>query len=490
MDQRLKKLDRLFHPRSIAFVGATETIGKWGFIIYNNLIQGGYDGGIYPVNPGRDAVLGQKAYPSVRDIPDQVDLAVLTVPARQVPQAIVDCTARGIAACVVISAGFREVGGESAELEAECAQKARAGGMVLIGPNGQGVCCPEAKLYPWIPVNFYPPGGEVGVVSQSGNIQTLLIRDLVRYGFGVSKSISSGNEADLKTEDYLEYLADDPATKVILAYIEGIGDGRGFVERARMASQKKPVVVYKGGSTRSGASAAQSHTGAMAVPDRLFDSICRQAGLVRAHRLDDAGAIASAFLERPLPRGKRVAILTGGGGLGVVAADACTRLGLDVVELSEKTLSEIGGMMPEWWVPGNPVDMVAGLRFGTRKPILEILLKSGEVDSVILIRMGPPREKGKSRGPERKSGVDSVELMKAFKKRQLDMIIEIFDLMDRYQVPIYVVSNVTRDRDADTDEMPSRRMTAIFDNIDVACRAVKAMADYSYYQGRRSDRQG
>jgi len=481
VNSRLKKLDNLFHPRSIAFVGATETIGKWGFIIYNNLISGEYEGKLYPVNPGRDSVLGFKAYPSVRDIPGEVDMAVFTVPARQVLAAIDDCVAKDVAAGVVISAGFKELGGEYADLESELVARTRAGNMVLVGPNGQGVCCPKEKLYPWIPPNFHPPAGEVGVVSQSGNIQTMLIGEVVKSGFGISKSASSGNEADLKTEDFFEYFAHDPDTKVILAYVEGISDGRSFIERTRATTAKKPVIVFKGGSTLSGVSAARSHTGAMAVSDRLFDSVCKQSGLIRAWRIDEAGIIASSFLGHPLPRGRRVAILTGGGGLGVVAADACSKLGLEVVNLSDETLSKIGELMPDWWVPGNPVDMVAGLRFGTRKPILEILMKSGEVDSIILPRMGPPQKNGAMTTNQKGNVSESFKIWEAMAKRQVKLAHELYDMMAEHNIPVFMASNLFQETNIDISELLGDKRMTIYRNIDTACLAASAMADYSEY---------
>ncbi len=478
MDERLKKLDYLFNPRSIAFIGATETRGKWGFIIYNNLLAGGYEGEIYPVNPGRETVLGKKAYPSARAIPGEVDLAVFTVPASGVGQALDDCLAKGVKAGVVISAGFKELGGEHADQEARLAARARSGGMALVGPNGQGVCCPASKLYPWIPPSFRPPHGPVGVVSQSGNIQTLLIAELVAAGLGVSKSASSGNEADLRTEDYLEYLASDPDTEVVLAYLEGILDGRQFIKRARAAAARKPIVVVKGGATSSGVAAALSHTGALAVSDELFDAACKKTGIIRAGRIDEASVIAGSFINRPLPRGPRVAIVTGGGGFGVIAADVCVKLGLEVPELSSRTLAQIGELMPEWWVPGNPVDLVAGLRFGVRRPIMEVLMKSGEIDSLMLIRIGPPPAMITTQADGQ--GLDSSKFIAGMIKRQVDLARETHDLMRQRQVPVYMVSNLFTDATA-TAALADKRMT-IYQSIDSAGAAIKAMTDYGKWR--------
>jgi len=478
MDNRLKNLDYVFNPRSIAFVGATETVGKWGFIIPNNIISGGYEGKFYPVNPGRDSVLGHKAYPTVRDIPDEVDLAVFTVPAKQVVKVIDDCVARGVKGGVVISAGFKELGGEFVDLEAELVAKARAGGMVLTGPNGLGVGCPLNKLYSWMP-NFYPPPGNVAVVSQSGNVQNMLINGVVKQGFGISKAVSSGNEADLRVEDYYEYYSEDPSTEVIMSYIEGLSDGRRFIEKARAAARKKPIIVLKGGRTPAGVHAAKSHTGAMAVSDRLFDAVCKQAGLVRTHVIDEVGAIAASFLNRPLPRGRRLGILTGGGGLGVIAADACTDEGLEIVELSSKTLDKLGKLLPAWWVPGNPVDLVAGLDFGSIKPILEILMKSGEVDSILLIFIGPPPIKG-VRTPKSDKGVDISKFWDTITQLFGGYVGQLYDMMHELQIPLYVVSNFGPDG---VISLPEDKNMVVYSSIETGCRAISAMTRYYEYSG-------
>lgn len=475
MEERLKKLDYLFHPRSIAFVGATETIGKWGFIIFNNIISGGYEGRLFPVNPGRKSIQGINAYPSVRDIPDEVDLAVFTVPANQVIGAVEDCVAKGVKAGVIITAGFKELGGEKVGLEAELVAKARAGGMLLVGPNGQGICCPASKLYAWMP-NFYPPDGRVGVISQSGNIQNMLIGGVVEPGFGVSKGVSSGNEADLKMEDFYAYYAQDPGVDVITSYIEGVNDGRRFFEYARAATKRKPVIVIKGGQTDSGVLAAKSHTGAMAVSNRIFDAACRQAGIMLSASIEDASIMAASFLNRPLPQGRRVGILTGGGGLGVVAADVCAKEGLEVVNLSGETLEKIGKMMPDWWVPGNPVDMVAGLNFASIIPIMEILMKSGEIDLLIVLFIGPPHVE-RARKPASGKGMDLRKVWEAMTKQFSNYSNELSDLMHKLGVPLYLVSNFKREIGVSMSSLGDKNIM-IYDTIDSACRAAAAMARY------------
>ncbi|MBC7247024.1 MAG: CoA-binding protein [Actinobacteria bacterium] len=473
---RLKNLDRAFNPRSIAFVGATESLRKWGFLILNNLLTGGYRGEIYPVNPGRETVLGIKAYPRVLDIPGEIDLAVFTVPSQQVMEALDDCAARGVKAALVITAGFKELGAEGEALERELVRKAREAGMVLIGPNCQGICCPANRLYPWMPVLYHPPRGSLSYVSQSGNILNMLIAHADNAGLGVSKAVSSGNEADLRIVDYLSYLAEDPETEVIVTYVEGLQDGRDFVRRVREVSLRKPVVLLKGGRTQSGVAAARSHTGAMAVSRDLFEAACRQAGVIVAQSIEDCGITAAAFVNRPLPRGKRVGIITGGGGLGVIASDFCSEIGLEVARLSPRTLETLEKMLPSWWVPGNPVDLVAGLDFTVIKPIIETLMKSGEVDAVIFLWIGAPRRKNP--GIESERGMDISGVWSAMDRYFMEHLDELYGVMRELDVPLYISTTleVGEGEDGDNGGRP-----LIFQSVEAACRAASAMADYRQF---------
>jgi acyl-CoA synthetase (NDP forming) len=482
MDTRLKNLDYAFNPRNIAFVGASEALTKWGFLILNNILTGGYEGTIYPVNPGRESILGLKAYPSVRDIPGEVDLAVFTVPARRIIGTMDDCIAKGVKAGVVITAGFKELGEDGAELQTELVKKGREGGMVLIGPNCQGICCPGNNLYSWMPILYHPPHGRIGFVSQSGNILNMLIGHVIASGLGVSKGVSSGNEADIKTEDYFSYLAEDPDTDVIVSYMEGVNDGRRFINRVRSVTRRKPIVVLKGGRTRSGVSAAKSHTGAMAVSERLFEAACRQAGIVIAQTIEEAGIIAASFVNRPLPRGKRIGIITGGGGLGVIAADFCTEEGLEVAELSPGTLAELGGLLPDWWVPGNPVDLVAGLNFTIIKPVIEILMKSGEVDSVMFLWIGAPRRQGAKDIVTSGGGKDISGVWDMMDQHFYGFSGELYELMQELQVPLYIATSLRPEQNMEDDPRAADSQPLIFPSVESACRAISAMA--AYYEHR------
>ncbi len=387
VEERILAMDRLFSPRSILFVGASNSLGKWGGLVLRNLLDGGYEGEIYPVNPKEESVQGCKAYRSVLDVPGPADLAVFAIPAALIPDAISECAKLGVRAGVVVTAGFAELGENGEALQEEMVRRAREAGMILVGPNGQGISVPSKGLHPWFP-RFRPKPGAIGIASQSGNLCTILSAQLAEFGLGCSKVISAGNCADLGWPDYLEYFRRDPETKVILLHVEGTGDGRGFLRFARRTAMEKPVVVLKTGRTNAGRRAARSHTGVLAGSDELFDDVCRQAGLVRAGSTDDAVLAAAALLTTPLPMGRRVGIVTGGGGLGVMAADACARLGLDVVQFSGPLIERLRSHLPPWWSPNNPVDLVGGLGYAGPADLVPILMESGEVDGVIAIGVG------------------------------------------------------------------------------------------------------
>ena len=387
MNERIDAMEHVFSPRSIAFVGASNNIGKWGGIIFSNLLMGGYEGDIYPVNPRESEVQGHKAYKSVLDIPGEVDLAIFTVPAAAMPDIISQCVEKKIRAGIVITAGFSELGDEGKSLQKDMVARAMAGNMVLVGPNGQGVSVPGKKLHPWMPL-FKPDAGVIGIASQSGNVSTALSESLSEFGFGCSKVVSAGNCADLGWPDYLEYFRNDPDTQVVLLYIEGIEDGRKFLAAAKRTSLEKPVVLLKSGRTPAGSGAAASHTGVLAGSDEIFTASCAQAGVVRVNTVEEAAFAAASFVTTPLPRGKRVGIVTGGGGYGVIAADAATELGLELVAFSDETIEQLKRHLPPWWAPNNPVDMVAGLGYGGPKELVPILMESGEVDGVILLGIG------------------------------------------------------------------------------------------------------
>jgi len=379
----MTEFNRFFEPRSLAFLGASTDSKKWGFRILSNILTGGFQGKIYPVNPRGGEVLGIKMYTSIEEIPEVPDLAIIVVPPTAMVDTIKECVSKGIKAGVVVTAGFAEVSQDGAAAQEEIVRLARQGGLRLIGPNCFGILSPSAKLYAQMPPIF-PPDGQIAVVSQSGNVGLTIARRAMAIDFGCSRMISTGNEADLHAEDFLEYLAGDDKTKVILSYIEGFKDGRRFFEVARNASLKKPIVMIKVGETEAGASAARSHTAALSGSAEVFNGISRQAGIVRANNLQELMNLAYGFLCHPIPKGRRVGIATLGGGWGVLAADACARLGLDVIKLPADVISELDTFLPDWWSRNNPVDTVAGSADNIIR-VVDILARSKATDSVLAL---------------------------------------------------------------------------------------------------------
>jgi len=379
----MTEFNRFFAPRSLAFLGASADPKKWGFRIFSNIMMGGFQGKIYPVNPRGGEVLGLKVYSNIEEIPEVPDLAIIVVPPTGMVETIKQCVSKGIKAGVVVTAGFAEVNENGAAVQEEIVRLARQGGLRLIGPNCFGILSPSAKLYAQMPPIF-PPDGQIAVVSQSGNVGLTIARRAMSIDFGCSRMISTGNEADLHAEDFLEYLAGDDKTKVILSYIEGFKDGRRFFEVARNTSLKKPIVMIKVGETEAGASAARSHTAALSGSAEVFNGISRQAGIVRANNLQELLNLGYGFLCHPIPRGRRVGIATLGGGWGVLAADACARLGLDVVKLPADVMGELDSFLPGWWSRNNPVDLVAGSADNIIR-VVDILARSDATDSVLAL---------------------------------------------------------------------------------------------------------
>jgi acyl-CoA synthetase (NDP forming) len=427
----------LFNPSSIALLGASRDPGKWGFAVLNNLINGGFEGKGYPVNPKEDEILGLRSYPSVADVPEIPDLAVIVVPPRSVLEVVKECVNKGVKAGIVITAGFAELGERGAKLEREVLDAARAGGMMLVGPNCNGIMNPFEKLYIQFPPYFVPPG-PIAIVAQSGNVVDALARQIMLRGLGCSICISSGNEADLHIEDYLEYLTGDSRTRVILGYTEGFKDGKRFFEVAREVSREKPIVMIKPGTTSAGAKASLSHTASFAGSDAVFGAVCKQSGIVRVNNLEDLLNLGIAFLRQPLPKGRRVGIVTGGGGAGVLTADACAELGLDVVALPEETIKELDSFMPAWWSRNNPVDLVAGSSPDTSFRAVETVLRCRSVDGVIMMSIMPAlrleRLRAAADEAERRRWGDNLV------KAVVNVLERFSNLADAHQKPVVVAS--------------------------------------------------
>lgn len=383
-------LDKLLRPSSVAVVGASRRPGTIGYQILHNLVTHGYTGVVYPVNPGARSVHSIAAYPSVGSIPDEVDLAVVVVPKEHVLDVVEACGEKGVGGVVVISAGFREVGGEGVERERALLETVRRHGMRLVGPNCMGVVNTHSEwsMNATFAPNMPPPGVS-SFMSQSGALGVTILDYASEYGIGINHFVSVGNKPDVSGNDLLEYWEEDDDTKVILMYLENFGNPRRFTRIARRVTRRKPIVVVKSGRTSAGARAASSHTGAMAGTDAATDALLAQCGVLRADSVEDLFDMAMAFEGQPIPAGDRVAIVTNAGGPGIIIADACESRGLDVVELSDETQRTLREAFPEEASVRNPVDMIASATSEGYRIALDAVLSDERVDGAIAAFVPP-----------------------------------------------------------------------------------------------------
>lgn len=351
----------LFNPRVVAVAGVSSketTLPSQGQRFVHTLLDYGFKGRIYPLNPKGGEIRGLRMYPSVKDIPEPVDYVISCVPAKAAPQLIRDCASKGVKVIHFFTAGFSEAGTEEGRrLEEEICLLARQGGLRLLGPNSAGVYCPKAGLT--TRVDFAKESGPVGLLAQSGGNYTYTIREGARRGIRFSKAVSYGNAADINETELLEYLAEDPETRVIAAYIEGVKNGKAFMETLRRTARTKPVIVLKGGATEPGVRAAASHTGVLAGSDALWDDLLRQAGAVRVFSLEELIDMAVTFSYLSFPMGRRVAILGVGGGATVLAGDDCARAGLVVPKFSGEVRGELASLLQDQagTILDNPMDI-------------------------------------------------------------------------------------------------------------------------------------
>ena len=379
----------LFEPKGVVVTGASTHPGKFGFVSLHNILAGGYTGGVYGTNLQGENVLGIQTVADIEQLPDgAIDLVFVCTPASANPALLRACAAKGVKAAFLTSAGYGEAGEEGKKAEKELIALADELGILLAGPNGQGVVSTPANLCAQI-VAPYPPAGKIGVASQSGNFVSSFLNWSRSSGVGISRAVSAGNAAAVTVADYLDYYADDDATAVGLAYVEGIADGRTLMTRLASVAQRKPLVLVKGGATEGGAQAAASHTGALAANDKVFDGFCRAAGITRAETVEEAFEAAATFATQPLPKGPNVVIMTTAGGWGVVTSDAITRDGqLKLMELPEDLLAQIDTKLPPRWSKGNPVDCAGGETRDTIPEVLELIALHPDVHAVIYLGIG------------------------------------------------------------------------------------------------------
>ena len=379
----------LFDPKGVLVTGASTHPGKFGFVSLHNLLASGYAGGVFGTNLKGEEVLGVKTVADIADLPDDViDLVFVCTPAAANPDLLRACAAKGVRAAFLTSAGYGEAGVEGQRAEDELVALADELGILLAGPNGQGVVSTPANLCAQI-VAPYPPAGGIGVASQSGNFVSSFMNMARASGVGISRAVSAGNAAAVTVADYLDWYADDPATSVGLAYVEGIVDGRGLMDRLAAAAARKPLVLVKGGATEGGAQAAASHTGALAANDKIFDGECRAAGIARAVTVTEAFETAATFATQPLPKGPNTIVLTTAGGWGVVTADAITRdPDIVLMDLPADLRAAIDEKLPPRWSRNNPIDCAGGEVRDTIPEVMALIAEHPEVDAVIYLGLG------------------------------------------------------------------------------------------------------
>jgi acyl-CoA synthetase (NDP forming) len=388
MSDLVERYRPLFYPRGIVIPGVSTHPGKFGFAALHNLLCHGFTGELFPVNRDGSTVLDRSTYRDITAIPaGRADLAFICTPAAANLEVLRACAQIGVRAAFVVSGGYAEAGADGAAAERELVRVAKELRILLAGPNGQGLISTGAQMCAQI-VPPYPPPGRISAVSQSGNILSSFMNYGQLTGVGFSKGVSAGNAAAVGIADYLEYFAADPDTTVGLAYLEGVRDGRDLVQRATAFTRRKPLVVLKGGTTGFGQRAASSHTGALASDERVFDGVARQAGMRRAATVEEAYEVAATFATQPLPRGKRVVVLTAAGGWGVLCADACVRAGLDLIQLPEDLRAKIDSVLPARWSRNNPVDMAGGETRETIPELLDCIAGHDGVDAVIYLGLG------------------------------------------------------------------------------------------------------
>jgi acetyl coenzyme A synthetase (ADP forming)-like protein len=380
----MSDLKSLLHPKSVAVIGASKTPGKIGYAVIENIKASGYTGEVYPINPKEQEIAGYKAYPNVRDVKKPIDVAVFCVPAAASLSVAEDCGQAGVKHLVVITAGFKEIGGEGKKLEEDLVKIARKYGMRITGPNILGVMDTHTPINATFAKDMALKGN-IAFISQSGALCVAILDWSLQRGLGFSQFISIGNKSDLNEADFIEAVADDPNTKVICLYLEDVVDGDRFIEAARNATKKVPVIVFKSGITAAGAKAASSHTGALAGSNTAYEAAFRHAGEIRAKTMTELFDLAIAFTTQPVPKGKNVCVVTNSGGPGIVASDSIETSGLKMAQLSEDTIKELGEKLPPAANIHNPVDVVGDAKSDRYKIALDAVMKDPAVDGVVVL---------------------------------------------------------------------------------------------------------
>ncbi len=387
-EELLERYRPLFYPHGVVVAGVSGHPGKFGFATLHNLRRFGFEGDLFPVKLDGAEVLGSATLRDVSEVPDAAaDLVFVCTPNKVNVELLRACAKKGVRAAFITSAGYGEAGPAGVALQEELVATADELGILMIGPNGQGVISTSVSLCAQI-VPPFPPKGGIAVASQSGNLVSSYLNYACGTGVGVSKAVSLGNSAQTSLCDLLDYFAADPETRVVLAYLEGVGDGEHFKRSVRNLTARKPLVLLKGGVAETGQRAAASHTGALASDSRVFDGICRQYGVLRPQTVEEGFEWAATLATQPLPRSRRTVVFSTVGGWGVLAADACSAIGLDLIALPSELREAIDEMVPARWSRNNPIDLAGGEGRDTIPEVLSMVAAHPDVDAVIHLGLG------------------------------------------------------------------------------------------------------
>jgi acyl-CoA synthetase (NDP forming) len=465
----------IFDPKSVAVIGASNNSGSWGYGIMKHLLHSTRRQ-IYPVNPNAAEVMGVKAYASVLDITEPVEMAVIVVASPRAPQVIRECVQKGIKAAVVVAGGFAESGGEGVKLEADLVKVARQGGIRFIGPNTMGHANPSSKLstLAW---TFETPPGPVALIAQSGNYGHRILHRGMMSGIGFSKFVCTGNEADIHLEDYFEYVAEDKDTRIIAAYIEGLREGRRFFELAKKITPHKPVIVIKAGATKASAEAARSHTATLAGSDKVYTAAFHQAGVLRVEDDDELCDVVTAMLYQPLPHGRKIGILTIGGGLGVMSAEACEKEGLTIPKLASATIEKLNKHLPPRWSHANPVDM-AGISMAENPvtfPSLFAIMEDKDIDAILL-------QAPIGANTDRLAAMYNKEEIKAYRQAEESALDKLKLRVKRDEKPVFMVKPAVEfATDPEVASLFSREAIPVYPSPRRAARVLNHLSWYRDY---------
>ncbi len=486
----------IFHPESIAFIGASNIFGKWGQSLPANLLAHGYKGEVYLINSKGGRQWGRPVYRNISEVPGPVDLAVITIPATLVRGLIPELKKQGVRSVLLISSGFSETGEEGRILENQLLQDARDAGIVFLGPNTMGIQNPHANLI-LTGVHVAPKPGSTALISQSGNMGVQLLSFADSQGLGIRAFGGSGNEAMVAIEDFMEAFEVDKETKTVLLYLESVKDGKRFFESARRVGRKKPVIILKGGRTEAGDRAAASHTGAMASDFRVFEALCRQTGVVSVRQPTDMLDASMVFSSLPMPQGRRVAIMTLGGGWGVVTSDLCSDQNLRVEPLSDAIIAVLDGMLPPYWSRTNPVDLVGENDLELPMKAIEVLAAWDGCDAIIHLGIAG-REYLLETMLKSVDAVDTAsdpknshKILSSLEKWGHQYTRHTVALMERFKKPILGVTLTSDPKKPSIYEVANSPYSGVFfDSPERAVKALGHMCEYRDFLERESTRVG